>query len=148
MAQNNDSSEEIQLVIFGLGSEEYAFDILTVQEIKRMTDITRVPHTPEYIKGVINLRGSVLPVLDLKARMNLLPTPITEDTRIIIIKTEEVFVGILVDAVSEVVSMKCSEIEPPQGSGSIVTENYVKGIGKLGDRLLIILNPQSIIDVV
>jgi len=144
MAQNNDSNEKIQLVIFRLGSEEYAFDILTVQEIKRVTDITRVPHTPEYIIGVINLRGSVLPVLDLKIRMNLLPSPITEDTRIIIIKTEQVFAGMLVDAVSEVVSLTCSEIEPPQGNG----ENYVRGIGKLDDRLLIILDPQSIIDVI
>jgi len=148
MAQNNGSNEEVQLVIFGLGSEEYAFDILTVQEIKRMTDITRVPHTPEYIKGVINLRGSVLPVLDLKIRMKLLPSPITEDTRIIIIKTEQVFVGILVDAVSEVVSLNCSEIEPPQGNSAIAAEKYVNGIGKLDDRLLIILNPQSIIDIV
>ena len=65
MAQNNASNEEVQLVIFRLGSEEYAFDILAVQEIKRMTDITRVPHTPDYIIGVINLRGIVLPVLDL-----------------------------------------------------------------------------------
>lgn len=148
MSQNNDSNEEIQLVIFRLGSEEYAFDILTVQEIKRITDITRVPHTPEYIKGVINLRGSVLPVLDLKTRMNLASSPFTEDTRIIIIKTEQVFVGMLVDSVSEVVSVKCSEVEPPQGNSAVVTENCIKGIGKLGDRLLIILNPQNIIDII
>ncbi len=148
MAQDNDVKEEIQLVIFRLGAEEYAFDILMVQEIKRMTDITRVPHTPEYIKGVINLRGSVLPVLDLKIRMNLPETPITEDTRIIIIKMEKVLVGMLVDSVSEVVTLNSSEIELPQGNSGIVAENYVSGIGKIDQRLLIILDPRFIVDLV
>ncbi|MBP1763186.1 MAG: CheW protein [Firmicutes bacterium] len=148
MTQNNDAKEEVQLVIFRLGNEEYAFDILMVQEIKRMTDITRVPHTPDYIKGVINLRGSVLPVLDLKIRMNLPETPITEDTRIIIIKMEKVLVGMLVDSVSEVVTLNFSNIELPQGNSGIVAENYVSGIGKIDQRLLIILDPRFIVDLV
>ena len=84
----------------------------------------------------------------LKIRMNLSPSPITEDSRIIIIKTEDVFVGMLVDSVSEVISLKYTEIEPPQGNSTIVTENYIRGIGKLNERLLIILNPQNIVNIV
>lgn len=141
----NYSDTEEQLVAFKLGREEYGISILQVQEIKRMTDITRVPHTPDYIRGVINLRGSVLPVIDLKARLNLAAQPYSDDTRIIIVKIDEISVGMIVDAVSEVMAINQKNIEAPQTSTSAVAANYISGVGKLENRLVILLNLEAII---
>ncbi|VBB08072.1 Hypothetical protein LUCI_3337 [Lucifera butyrica] len=145
MAEKNYSGKEVQLVVFKLGREEYGISILQVQEIKKMTDITRVPHTPDYIKGVINLRGSVLPVLDLKKRLSLPPQEYTEDTRIIIAKVEEITVGMIVDAVSEVMAIPQENIEPPFTAVGGIATNYISGVGKLENRLLILLNLDSIV---
>ena len=141
------SSNEVQLVAFKLGREEYGIDILQVQEIKRMTDITRVPHTPEYIKGVINLRGSVLPVIDLKTRLDLLEQDYTDDTRIIIVKVDEIAVGMIVDAVSEVMAIDQEQIEVSQEAVGGVSTNYISGVGKLENRLMILLNLEAIIGI-
>jgi len=138
---------EIHLVVFKLGREEYGVNILQVQEIKRMTEITRVPHSPDYIKGVMNLRGSVLPVIDLKRRLNIPPQEHTEDTRIIIIKVEEIAVGMIVDAVSEVTIINQSDIEPPHTVVVGVTADYISGVGKLENRLLILLRSDVIIGI-
>jgi len=141
------SNNEVQLVAFKLGREEYGIDILQVQEIKRMTDITRVPHTPEYIKGVINLRGSVLPVIDLKTRLDLLEQDYTDDTRIIIVKVDEIAVGMIVDAVSEVMAIDQEQIEVSQEAVGGVSTNYISGVGKLENRLMILLNLEAIIGI-
>ena len=147
MSEKTYSSNEEQLVVFKLGREEYGVSILQVQEIKKMTDITRVPHTPDYLKGVINLRGSVLPVVDLKKRLNLPPEEYTDDTRIIIVKVEEIIVGMIVDAVSEVTAINQENIEPPQAVVSGVESNYLSGVGKMDNRLLILLNLLAIIGI-
>jgi len=139
------SGNDIQLVVFKLGREEYGVSILQVQEIKRITEITRVPHSPDYIKGVMNLRGSVLPVIDLKKRLSLPPEEYTEDTRIIIIKVEEIVVGMIVDAVSEVTTIDQNSIEPPQAVVGGIAADYLSGVGKLENRLLILLNTDAII---
>lgn len=141
------SGNEVQLVAFKLGREEYGIDILQVQEIKRMTDITRVPHTPEYIKGVINLRGSVLPVIDLKTRLDLLEQDYTDDTRIIIVKVDEIAVGMIVDAVSEVMAIDQEQIEVSQEAVGGVSTNYISGVGKMENRLMILLNLEAIIGI-
>lgn len=101
MDENTLTNNEVQLVVVKLAREDYGISILQVQEIKRMTDITRVPHSPEYIKGVVNLRGSVLPVLDVKKCLDLPPGEDTDDTRIVIVKVEGIVVGIVVDAVGD-----------------------------------------------
>ena len=147
MSEKTYSNNEIQLVVFKLGREEYGVSILQVQEIKRMTDITRVPHTPDYLKGVINLRGSVLPVVDLKKRLSLPPSDHTDDTRIIIVKVEDIIVGLTVDAVSEVTAINQEQIEPPQAVVSGVEANYLSGVGKMDNRLLILLNLETIIGI-
>ncbi len=144
MSEQEYANSEIQLVIFKLGREEYGVSILQVQEIKRITEITRVPHTPEYIKGVINLRGSVLPVLDLKRRLNLPQEQSTEHTRIIIVKVQEISVGMIVDAVSEVMTINQENIDSPDVVAGSVSANYLSGVGKLEDRLLILLNLEEI----
>lgn len=147
MSTENIVNNEVQLVVFKLGREDYGISILQVQEIKRMTDITRVPHTPDYIKGVINLRGSVLPVLDLKKRLDLPLSEYTDSTRIIIVNVEEVIVGIIVDAVSEVMAIDTANIEPTVNVVSGVNAQYLSGVGKLDDRLLILLNLEAIVGV-
>lgn len=147
MSEVTYSGHEVQLVVFKLGREEYGVSILQVQEIKRMTDITRVPHSPEYIKGVINLRGSVLPVIDLKKRLNLPPMEYTDDTRIIIVKVEDVIIGMIVDAVSEVTTIDQMSIEPPQTVVGGIAADYLNGVGKMEDRLLILLNVEAIIGI-
>lgn len=147
MSEKNFSSNEVQLVVFKLGREEYSVSILQVQEIKRITEITRVPHTPEYIKGVINLRGSVLPVIDLKKRLNLPQQISTEDTRIIIVKVDELSVGMIVDAVSEVMTINQENIDSPDVVAGSVAASYLSGVGKLENRLLILLNLEEIIGV-
>jgi len=135
---------EIQLVVFRLASEEYGISVLQVQEIKRLTEITRVPYTPDYIKGVINLRGSVTPVIDLKTRLGLPPGEVTEETRIIIIKTEEFAVGLIVDAVLEVMTVNTDNIDDAARVGE-VNAQYLQGIAKVDNRLILLLDLTEII---
>lgn len=146
MSEQTYANEEFQLVAFKLNREEYGVSILYVQEIKRLTDITRVPYTPDFIKGVINLRGSVLPVIDLKKRLGLLDEPYSEDTRIIIVKVEEISIGMIVDAVTEVLEVDPEQIEV---SGAVVDgangNNFITGVGNVNDRLVIMLNLNQII---
>ena len=135
---------EVQVVAFRLRKEEYGFNILNVQEIKGLTDITRVPFASDFIKGVINLRGSVLPVIDLKRRLGLQDTPYTDSTRIIIVKIDDVSVGMLVDAVSEVITLDPSHIDTTKSVDN-ESSRFILGIGKSEDRLIIMLNLNEII---
>ena len=105
MAELETVNDELKLIIFKLGREEYGMDILKVQEIKRMMSITRVPSTPSFIKGVINLRGSVLPVIDLRTRLGLFEAELTEAARIIVVLVNEGVVGFIVDEVVEVTTI-------------------------------------------
>lgn len=145
MAQAVYSGAETQLVIFKLGREEYGVSILQVQEIKRMIGITRVPHTPDYIKGVINLRGSVLPVLDLKTRLGFPSGDYNDETRIIIVNLEDLAVGLIVDAVSEVTAIAAEQIDSSQSVSAAYNSGFISGVGKLDNRLLILLNLEAII---
>ncbi|MBQ5759265.1 MAG: chemotaxis protein CheW [Schwartzia sp.] len=135
---------EIQVVAFKLRKEEYSFNILNVQEIKGLTDITRVPYASDFIKGVINLRGSVLPVIDLKKRLGLMDTPYTDDTRIVIVKVDDISVGMVVDEVTEVLVFNQSEIEVAKSVDNEIGR-FISGIGKRGDRLVIMLDLNAIV---
>ena len=139
-------ANEDQVVAFKLRNEEYGFSILNVQEIKGLTDITRFPFAPEFIKGVINLRGSVLPVIDLKKRLGLEDTPYTANTRIVIVQYDEVAVGMLVDAVTEVRTINADDIDTSRTvTGNDSNSKFISGIGKVDDRLIIQLNLSEII---
>ncbi|MBZ4653535.1 MAG: CheW protein [Peptococcaceae bacterium] len=138
-------ADEIQLVAFKLGNEEYAVDILAVQEIIRWTHITRVPKAPSFVKGVINLRGTVIPVIDSHKRFNLPQVETTETARIIVFRLEDVAVGLTVDLVTEVIRLSTEQIEKTQSVGGI-NDQFVKGIGKIADRLLIILDLDRVLD--
>lgn len=138
------SMQELQLVIFRLGSEEYGLPITKVQEINRLVPITKLPQTPSFMEGVINLRGRIIPVIDLRKRFQLKVADHGDESRIIIVEVSGQTVGIIVDAVNEVVRMPASSVEPPPPV-FILDAQYIYGVGKLEDRLLILLDIDNIL---
>ena len=147
MAEVETTSDELKLIVFKLGREEYGLDILKVQEIKRLMSITRVPSTPSYIKGVINLRGSVLPVIDLRTRLSLPENPLTDAARIVVVLINENIVGFIVDEVVEVTTMSKGSIEAATSLSSGISAEYFSGIAKAENRLFILLNPETIVNI-
>ena len=138
------SSQELQLVIFRLGNEEYGLPITKVQEINRLVPITKLPQTPSFMEGVINLRGRIIPVIDLRKRFGLAVLAQGDESRIIIVEVSGQTVGIIVDAVSEVVRMPVSSVEPPPPV-FVLDVKYIQGVGKMEDRLLILLDIDNIL---
>jgi len=130
----------LQLVTFSIGSEEFAIDILKVIEIIRIMEITKVPKAPDFVEGVINLRGVVIPIIDLRRRFGLVGKEDNADTRIIVIKISEMSVGFVVDSVSEVLRIPVNTVEPAPPVVAGVDSDYISGVGKLQDRLLILLD--------
>jgi len=137
--------DHLQLVGFKLGDEDFGVDILSVQEINRVTEITQIPSTPDFVKGVINLRGNVIPVIDLRSRLGMPEKEHNKQTRIIVADVGERTIGLIVDAVSEVIRMDSNLVEPPPELivGSDDKGNYIKGVGKLDDKLLMLLDISS-----
>lgn len=138
--QKRQDDELLQLVTFSIGEEEFGVNILKVQEINRTMEITKVPRSPEFVEGVINLRGKVIPIIDLRRRFGLVSKPEDKDTRIIVIEINSVIVGFVVDAVSEVLRIPASTVEPPPPVVAGVESDYISGVGQLKDRLLIMLD--------
>jgi purine-binding chemotaxis protein CheW len=132
--------ELLQLVTFNIGSEEFGVEILKVQEIIRTMEITKVPKSPPFVEGVINLRGKVIPIIDLRKRFGLEAKTHDSHTRIIVIEIKQMIVGFVVDSVSEVLRIQSSTVEPPPDIAAGVGSEYIKGVGKLADRLLILLD--------
>ena len=146
--QNNQlSNEEYQVVAFNLGKEEYAVDVLNVQEIERLLNITRVPRTQDYIEGVINLRGNIVPVVNLHKKFSLESIGVEDDKRIIVFQFEELQVGIIVDEVSEVLRLNVNDIEETAKVYSSISAEHIKGIAKINDRLLILLDLLRILEI-
>lgn len=130
---------------FRLAEEHYAISVLAVQEIIGLLPVTRLPRSQAFIRGVINLRGKVIPVVDLRAKFQLPATSDTERTCIIVVQAaglndEQVIVGAIVDEVSEVVDVSFDQLEPPPPFSSVVTTDFITGMGKLDDRVLILLD--------
>jgi purine-binding chemotaxis protein CheW len=138
-------NELLQLVTFGIGEEEFGIDILKVQEIIRTMAITKVPNSPPYVEGVINLRGKVIPVIDLRGRFNMEYRSHDSHTRIIVIELHGMIIGFVVDGVSEVLRIQSSTVEPPPPVVAGIDSEYIKGVGKLDDRLLILLDLEKLI---
>ena len=140
-AKQSERDEEIlQLVTFHVGEEEFGVNILDVREINRMMDVTRVPHAPAFVEGVINLRGQVIPVVDLRKRFGLEPLQRDRNTRIVVVELGQKVVGFVVDSVSEVLRVPESLVEPPPPIVGTVEREYLQGVVKLEDRLLILLD--------
>jgi purine-binding chemotaxis protein CheW len=129
----------LQLVSFKLGSEEFGLEILKVQEIIRMQELTRVPNSPDFVEGVINLRGKVIPVVGLRKRFGLPQCDQDKQTRIVVTEVGGDVLGFVVDSVSEVLRIPKDTVEPPPRLGKVERE-YICGVGKLNDRLLILLD--------
>ena len=130
----------LQLVTFSIGSEEFGVDILKVIEIIRTMEITKVPKAPAFVEGVINLRGLVIPIIDLRRRFGLAEKAGGSDTRIIVIEINGMSVGFVVDSVSEVLRIPANTVEPAPPVVAGVDSDYISGVGKLEDRLLILLD--------
>jgi len=135
----------LQLVSFNIGDEEFGVDILQVQEINRMLEVTRVPNAPEYVDGVINLRGKVIPIIDLRRRFGMQRKEHDKNTRIVVVELNGKVVGFVVDAVREVLRIPRSVTEPPPSIVGGVHEEYITAVGKLEDRLLILLDLEKVL---
>lgn len=138
-------SSEIQLVVFKLGEEEYGVPITQVQEINRLVTPTKIPKSPAFVEGVINLRGKIIPIIDLKKRFNLTLSAYTEDTRIVVVEINGNTVGVIVDAVSEVLRINSANIEPAPSIIAGIDAEYLNGVGKVDNRLLILLDLNKIL---
>ena len=135
--------DEKQLVIFDLASETYGVDIVSVREIIRMQEITKVPRTADFVEGVINLRGKVIPVIDLRKRFGFVQADATKETRIVVVDIGGNDIGVVVDAVTEVLRLSGDSVEPPTGVITTTDSDYLLGIAKLESRLIILLDLQS-----
>ena len=129
-----------QVVSFRLGEEEYGVDIMTVQEIILLGCITQVPEVPDHVLGVINLRGNVIPILNLRRRFGMPDQEPEDETRIVVMNLNGRTVGVVVDGVSEVLRLSLDDISPPPQSLSGVGKEYINGLAHNGERLLILLN--------
>lgn len=136
-----------QYVIFRLENENYGIPINYVETIERISEITRVPNAPFYLKGVINLRGEVVPVIDLRQRFQLSKKEITDESRIIILSVDEMIVGILVDTSSEVLTIDNEAIDHTASLVNTFEDDYINGIGKVNERMIIILDIYKILGV-
>jgi purine-binding chemotaxis protein CheW len=145
-ANHSGSDELLQLVRFNIGDEDFGVDILKVQEINRMLEVTRVPNAPTYIDGVINLRGKVIPIVNLRERFHMPRKERDKQTRIIIVELSGKTVGFLVDGVNEVLRIPKSVTEPPPSLTTGTETEYITGVGKLDDQLLLLLDLEKVLN--
>ncbi len=138
---------EKQLVVFELGDERFGVDISAVESIIKMQEITKVPHAPDFVKGITNLRGVVLPVIELRSRFGMMLEEATKDTRIVVISLKGVKVGMIVDGVSEVLTISDEVVEPPPPMVSNVNTAFITGIAKVGSRLIILLDLAKVLSM-
>ncbi len=144
MSTVESKTDILQLVSFNLGNEEYAVDILKVQEINRMVEITTIPNAPSYVEGVINLRGKVIPVINLRKKFGFESREMDAHSRIIVVDVGNT-VGLIVDSVSEVLRLSSDTVEPPPKMTGNGSAEYIMGIGKLQDRLLILVDVECLL---
>lgn len=144
---NGSTSDEglMKFVTFFLESEEYALPISKVQEIKRIGEITRMPNAPSYVRGVMNLRGKVVPVIELKHRLNLGQINISKESRIVVVEHASKILGLMVDKVSQVMNITSDKIENVPEEVVQVQENYIQGVGRIDDRMIILLDLEKVI---
>lgn len=144
-SMNGQTPDQLQLVSFTVGKELFAVDILSVQEINRMLALTKVPQSPEGIEGVINLRGRIIPVLDLRNQFGIETQELDDNTRIIVVEVQGNTVGFIVDSVHEVLRIDQSIIEATPQMNTSINASYVAGVAKLEDDLLILLNLDNLL---
>jgi purine-binding chemotaxis protein CheW len=139
MSGGSGRSGELQIVVCELADEHYGLDIAKVFEIIRHQPITPVPRAPSFVKGVINLRGRIIPVVDLRDRFGMAEAEPTKETRIVVAESSSTRVGLIVDGVSEVLLLRTDSVEPTPEVAAGADAEYLRGIAKLGDRLVLLL---------
>ncbi|TMM54666.1 chemotaxis protein CheW [Sulfitobacter sabulilitoris] len=139
------SNNSIELLTFQLGDQEYSLDIMSVREIRGWARTTPLPHAPNFMKGVINLRGTVLPVMDLSQRLGLEARAHTNRNVIIVVKYEDVMTGLLVDAVSDIIALSDDDLQPPPDLSGSPSPNVVRALTLVGDRMIRVLDLAAIV---
>lgn len=143
--KTTDPDEILQLVSFKIAKEEFAIDILKVNEIIRFMEITKMPNSPSYIEGIINLRSKVIPVINLRIKMGFPPIDNNSESRIIVVELQNKIIGFKVDAVYEVLRIPRSITEAPPEIVAGINSQYITSVGKINDRLLILLDLEKIL---
>ena len=141
------SSDGSQYLTFILGEEHYGVDILRVQEIKGYTAVTRIPNTPDFIKGVLNLRGTIVPIVDLRNKFGMAKVEATMFTVIVVVVVRDRVMGIVVDAVSDVLDIAAKDIQPPPNFGARVDTSFIHSMAKSGDKLITLLDIDRVLSV-
>lgn len=145
MTKGDYKAKERKVIVFQLEDEEYAIPVEQVGSIERVQSITRVPRTKPFVKGVMNLRGVITPLIDLRIRFGMEEKDFTNTSRIIIVQVDDIEVGLIVDSANDVLDIPVSAIEPPPEIIEAVQIEYVEGVVKVEDRLLILLNLQKVL---
>lgn len=135
-----------EFLIFTLGDEEYGIDILKVQEIRGYDQVTRIANTPDFIKGVTNLRGVIVPIVDLRVKFSQQDVVYNDNTVVIVLNLGQRVVGIVVDGVSDVLSLTAEQIRPAPEFAVTLSTEYLTGLGALGDRMLILVNIEKLLN--
>jgi len=147
MVDEAKTAEELQLVVFSLGREEFAVEVTQVREIMRMEEITRMPKSPPFVEGIINLRGQIIAVVDLAKRLNLEAAEKGAETRIIVVEAEDVKVEMIVDSVSEVLRVSAEEVEASPTLAADMSAAYIQGVVKKDNRLIILLDLTKVLSL-
>ena len=137
--------EVLQVVGFRLGGEEFGINILSVREINKLVPITKVPNAPDFVEGVINLRGKVIPIVNLRKRFGFPEQELGKSARIIVVELDDQVIGFIVDGVTEVLRISSDMIEPPPDMVAGIDSEYITGIAKLEDRLLILIDLSKVL---
>ncbi len=138
-------SELRQFISFSVGDEEYGLELLRVKEVIRVREITWLPKAPSFVKGIINLRGDVIPIIDLRDKFGLEAKEATAMTRVIVVEVEGKLMGMVVDSASQVVRIPADQIDPPPPVLGGFTQEFITGVGKIDDKLIILLNSDAIL---
>jgi len=146
MKAKAEKTEEIrQFISFSVGEEEYGLELLRVKEVIRVREITWLPKAPSFVKGIINLRGDVILIIDLRDKFGLDPREDTAQTRVIVVELEGRLTGLVVDSASQVVRIPGDQVDPPPAVPGSFSQELITGVGKLEDSLIILLNPSEIL---
>jgi purine-binding chemotaxis protein CheW len=140
-----ETGELRQFISFSVGEEEYGLELLRVKEVIRVREITWLPRAPSFVKGIINLRGDVIPIIDLRDKFGLGSRSDSEQTRVIVVEVENRLMGMTVDSASQVVRIPADQIDPPPPVLGGFSQEFINGVGKLEDRLVILLNVDAIL---
>lgn len=145
IATLKDTGELRQFISFSVGNEEYGLELLRVKEVIRIREITWLPKAPTFVKGIINLRGDVIPIIDLRDKFGLESQAHTATTRVIVVEVEGRLMGMVVDSASQVVRIPTNQIDPPPPVLGGFSREFITGVGKLDDKLVILLNADAIL---